>query len=128
MRAGDGNRSNTCRTCFGRDGLRSIYLRCRHAKDGQELVLITDNTAARNSWLVGQVIQTLPDQRGLVRQVKIKTRTSCLDRPITKFCLLQEADSARPQCGLGNLFYFFLFFSGGVVLWITFWLCSIFVD
>lgn len=58
-----------------------------------DLVLIMDNTAPRNSWLMGRVMQTFPDRKGLVRQVKIKTRTSCLDRPITKVCLLQEADA-----------------------------------
>lgn len=58
-----------------------------------DLVLIMDNTAPRNSWLMGRVMQTFPDRKGLVRQVKIKTRTSCLDRPITKVCLLQEAEA-----------------------------------
>lgn len=38
------------------------------------------------------VVKTLQDKGGLVRQVKIKTRTSCLDRPVTKICLLQEAE------------------------------------
>ncbi|KAK7944331.1 hypothetical protein WMY93_000059 [Mugilogobius chulae] len=59
-----------------------------------DLVLIMDNTAPRNSWLMGRVIQVYPDKRGLVRQVKIKTRTSCLDRPITKVCLLQEVEAS----------------------------------
>ena len=58
-----------------------------------DLVIIMDSTAPRNSWPVGRVIQTFPDRRGFVRQVRIKTRSSCLDRPITKVCLLQEAEA-----------------------------------
>lgn len=58
-----------------------------------DLVIIMDNTAPRNSWPVGRVMETFPDRRGFVRQVRIKTRSSCLDRPITKLCLLQEAEA-----------------------------------
>lgn len=57
-----------------------------------DLVVIMDSTAPRNSWPMGRVIQTFPDRRGFVRQVRIKTRSSCLERPITKVCLLQEAE------------------------------------
>ena len=57
-----------------------------------DLVIIMDSTAPRNSWPVGRVIQTFPDRRGFVRQVRVKTRSSCLDRPITKLCLLQESE------------------------------------
>lgn len=56
------------------------------------LVIIVDEAAPRNLWLTGRVVQAVPDKRGFVRQVRIKTRTSCLDRPITKVCLLQEAE------------------------------------
>ena len=61
-----------------------------------DLVLIVDSTAPRNSWVMGRVLQTFPDRRGFVRQVRIKTKSSCLNRPITKVCLLQEADAG---CG-----------------------------
>ncbi|KAK0138082.1 hypothetical protein N1851_025746 [Merluccius polli] len=61
-----------------------------------DLVLIVDNTAPRNSWVIGRVLQTFPDRRGFVRQVRIKTKSSCLNRPITKVCLLPEADAG---CG-----------------------------
>lgn len=58
-----------------------------------DIVLITDNTAPHNSWVIGRVQQTFPDKRGFVCQVHIKTRSSCVDRPIKKVCLLQEADA-----------------------------------
>lgn len=56
-----------------------------------DIVLIVDDTAPRNSWVMGRVVQTFPDRSGFVCQVRIKTKSNCLDRPITKVCLLQEA-------------------------------------
>ena len=57
-----------------------------------DIVLIVDETAPRNSWIMGKVTQTFPDRSGLVRRLLIKTKSSSLERPITKVCLLQEAD------------------------------------
>ena len=59
-----------------------------------DLVLLMDSTAPRNSWIMGRVLQTFPDRKGFVRQIRIKTRTSCLDRPISKVCLLLEKEEA----------------------------------
>lgn len=56
-----------------------------------DIVLLVDETAPRNSWLIGRVTQAMPDEHGLVRRVRVKTKTSELDRPITKVCLLLEA-------------------------------------
>ncbi len=57
-----------------------------------DVVLIVDNAAPRSSWIMGKVIQVMQDKRGLTRQVKIKTKSTCLNRPITKICLLLEAE------------------------------------
>jgi hypothetical protein len=56
-----------------------------------DIVLIIDETAPRNSWIMGQVVETLPDSRGHVRQVQVRTKTNILCRPITKLALLLEA-------------------------------------
>ena len=56
-----------------------------------DIVLIADATAPRGSWLLGRVLETYPDSKGLVRSARVKTKTSTLDRPVTKLCLLQEA-------------------------------------
>lgn len=56
-----------------------------------DIVLIIDNTAPRNSWIIGQVIRVTPDSRGFIRQVQVRTKTSTLCRPITKLVLLLEA-------------------------------------
>ncbi len=57
-----------------------------------DVVLIVDNVAPMSSWIMGKVIQIMQDKRGLTRQVKIKTKSTCLNRPITKICLLLEAE------------------------------------
>ncbi|XP_052407932.1 uncharacterized protein LOC127953079 [Carassius gibelio] len=56
-----------------------------------DLVMVADSTAPRGSWMLGRVLETLPDKRGLVRVVRLKTRTNIIERPITKICLLNEA-------------------------------------
>lgn len=57
-----------------------------------DVVMIVDETSPRNSWPLGRVVETFPDRRGFVRQVKVRTKTSELCRPVTKLCLLQEAE------------------------------------
>ena len=59
-----------------------------------DVVLIVDDTSPRNSWPLGRIVETFPDKNGLVRQVKVKTKTNELCRPITKLCLLQESEDS----------------------------------
>ena len=59
-----------------------------------DVVLLVDDCAPRNSWIMGKIVETVPDKKGLVRRVRIKTKTNVLDRPITKICLLLESDHA----------------------------------
>lgn len=59
-----------------------------------DVVLLVDDCAPRNSWIMGKIVETVPDKKGLVRRVRIKTKTNVLDRPITKICLLLESDYA----------------------------------
>lgn len=57
-----------------------------------DLVLIIDDSAPRNSWSMGRIIETMKDNKGFVRRVRVKTQTNELERPITKLCLLLEAE------------------------------------
>lgn len=62
------------------------YLSYKKDKSGQEkeetskvkgdIVLIIDNTAPRNVWIIGQIVETFPDSTGHVRQVQVQTSTS----------------------------------------------------
>lgn len=56
-----------------------------------DVVLVVDETAPRNSWPIGRVTKTMADASGLVRRVRVKTRTNELEKPINKICLLLEA-------------------------------------
>lgn len=57
-----------------------------------DLVLLIEETSPRNSWLKGRITETMMDSKGQVRRVRLKTKTSVLERPITKLCLLLEAE------------------------------------
>lgn len=74
------------------------FVKRRNFKVG-DVVLVVNDAAPRNSWIMGKIIHTTPDKKGLIRQVRIKTRYNCLDRPVTKICLLLEAEE---DC---NLFF-----------------------
>lgn len=56
-----------------------------------DVVLVTDATASRGSWMMGKVLDVRSDVNGVVRSVRLQMKTSILDRPVTKLCLLLEA-------------------------------------
>ncbi|XP_072043020.1 uncharacterized protein [Amphiura filiformis] len=58
-----------------------------------DVVLVVDNNAPRNAWLMGRVQQVHIGNQGLVRSASIKTKSSVLNRPVTKLCLLLEQES-----------------------------------
>ena len=47
----------------------------------------------RNMWLMGKFVKILPDKKGLVRRVQVRTKSCVLERPINKLVLLLETDS-----------------------------------
>ena len=63
----------------------------RNVKEG-DVVLVVDDSAPRNAWVMGKVLQALPDSKGLARQVLVKTKSTTLHRPVDKLCMLLEAD------------------------------------
>lgn len=57
-----------------------------------DVVLLLDETLPRGSWPLGRVLEVFPNQSdGLVRSVKLKTKSSILVRPIDKIVLLEAA-------------------------------------
>ncbi len=58
-------------------------------------MLLVDSSSPRNSWLMGRVVETLPDSSGMVRRVRIKTKTSILEKPVNKLYLLEETVSGE---------------------------------
>lgn len=70
---------------------RQKWTRIRRNFTAGDVVLIVDDSAPRGSWIIGRVTAAVPDKKGLVRQVWVKTPTSVVCRPVTKLCLLTEA-------------------------------------
>lgn len=54
------------------------------------LVLIHEDNVARNHWVLGRIIETIPSKDGLIRTAIIKTATSTLRRPIQRLALLES--------------------------------------
>ena len=58
-----------------------------------DAVLVLDENLPRCSWPIGRILEVFQSQTdGLVRSVKLKTKTSVLMRPIDKIVLLEGAD------------------------------------
>lgn len=91
---------NTSLTSFGNVGCENIC----HCQERQkwhvvkrnlqigDVVLVIDERSLRNSWPLGRIIELQPDRHGLVRQVKLKTKSVEMIRPIDKLCLILEGD------------------------------------
>ncbi|KAK0150375.1 hypothetical protein N1851_008532 [Merluccius polli] len=71
---------------------RQKWLKQKRNYANGDIVLIADPTAPRGSWMLGRVVDTKKDSKGIVRSLTLKTKTSVIDRPITKVCLLLEND------------------------------------
>lgn len=56
-----------------------------------DIVVIMDPTAPRGSWPLGRVLEAFQDKKGFVRSVSLQTKSSVIQRPVTKLCLLLEA-------------------------------------
>jgi Family of unknown function (DUF5641) len=63
----------------------------RNVKVG-DVVIVIDENAPRNTWLLGRVVETFTGSDGLVRSAKVATKSSELVRPIHKLCLLEAVE------------------------------------
>ena len=54
-------------------------------------MLIADDNCVRGLWPKAIVVQTFPDQFGVVRSVKVRTGTNTYIRDIRKLCLSEAA-------------------------------------
>lgn len=69
---------------------RSKWHKVRPNLKKNALVLLVDHTVPRGRWNLGRVLETYPGADGIVRTVKVKTKSSELVRPIQKLCLLES--------------------------------------
>lgn len=70
---------------------RQKWTKPRRSFSTGDIVMIADATAPRGSWMMGWVLSTKSDSKGLVHSVCLQTKTSVLERPVTKICPLLEA-------------------------------------
>lgn len=70
---------------------RQKWTRVRRDFTVGDIVMVVDSTAPRGSWVLGRIEGVLPDSKGLVRTVQIRTKTGVYERPVTKLCLLLES-------------------------------------
>ena len=61
---------------------------------------MVDENCMRNDWLMAKVVSVKPDNESLVRSPVVKTKSSTLERPISKLVLLLENESKQDQ---GNI-------------------------
>ena len=59
----------------------------KNIKDG-DIVILVDENLPRSQWHLGKIEQVYPGSDGLVRKVKVRSRQSLLDRPVSKVVLL----------------------------------------
>jgi hypothetical protein len=57
-----------------------------------DIVILVDYNSDRNSWPLGRVIETYNGHDGLVRTVKVLSKSSTFIRPIHKLCLIESVD------------------------------------
>ena len=56
----------------------------------EDLVIISDDDAARSEWQLARVIEAKEDADWLVRKVKLRVRNSVIEWPVQKLVLLLE--------------------------------------
>ena len=72
---------------------RQKWNKARRNFSVNDVVLVIDESTPRSSWPLGRVLEVHESRDdGLVRSLKVKTRTFVLTRPIDKVVLLEAAD------------------------------------
>ena len=61
------------------------------------VVLVATESSQKNSWLLGRIVETFLDGRGIVGQVKVRTKTTVFESPVDKLCLLIEGDCSKKE-------------------------------
>ena len=82
---------------WSREYLQTLQQRQKWRKETRNLqvgdiVIIVDRNTPRSTWNIGRVTRVLPDRSGIVRVVDVQTKTTVLNRPVTKLVLLAEVE------------------------------------
>lgn len=60
----------------------------RRSLSAGDIVVIMDPSAPCGSWPFARVLEVFPDRHGLVRSVRLQTKSSVIELPVTKLCLV----------------------------------------
>jgi len=71
---------------------RKRWMRPKRSFSIGDIVVIMDPVVPQGSWLMGKITQTYPDKKGFVCSGQLKTKMGQLDQPVTKICLVMEAE------------------------------------
>ncbi len=71
---------------------RTQWLSAHRDLTAGDIIIVVDPLAPRNEWPLGRVTEIKPGQDGRVWTVKVFTKGHDVMRPITKLCLLEEAE------------------------------------
>ena len=74
---------------------RQKWLRPRRNLAVGDVVLVSVENSHRNSWPLGRIVEVLTDKKGFVRRAKVVVKSTVLERPIDKLCLLVEKDKSQ---------------------------------
>ena len=74
---------------------RQKWLRPRRNLAVGDIVLVSVENSHRNSWPLGRIVEVLPDKKGFVRRAKVSVKSTILERPVDKLCLLVEGDESQ---------------------------------
>ena len=58
-----------------------------------DVVLVVDNSLPRGHWCLGRVVDTVRNNDGHVRRVKVRVRNNIIERPLSKLVLVLENDN-----------------------------------
>ena len=72
--------------------VRQKWLHPKRNLQVNDIVMIVD-TNIRSSYTLGRILSVKTDKKGLVRIATVKTKTTVLQRPVDKLCVLLEADT-----------------------------------
>ena len=75
--------------------MRSKWMTERRNLAKNDLVMVMDERTVRGDWPLGRVVETYPDDQGVVRTVLVKTRGAERVRPIAKIALLESMFGAK---------------------------------
>lgn len=57
-----------------------------------DIVLLTDQNLPRGKWDLARIIETYPGHDGVVRNVKVQTKTGVYNRSVQRCCPILEAN------------------------------------